>query len=467
MGGARIVRRVFGVVLVLMAVLGVAGVVGGGQLVPSSASADERPARYLVDTFKAMPGYKAPGQGAVTGTLNAGTNYVFCKVRGPEVREGSEFNHFWLKTDLDSGSPSKDQFVSAFALSKWNNDEAKDNTGREIPDCAGTTPSTPTSPSTGGGGNNDRLATVNACGNYTGYELQFRGGSLTSRQVMDVYNAGSMPGSALIASQLGAQNNQFFRLVGPLDAALGCAYELHPVHVASTPDTSTCVQAGATGDGAPIELGVCSSAAQQRFYLQRRGDAVTLVPTGSPNLAVSRTSDGSGKALVLRPASAHAHQTWYVSTDNSKMRKIADHYLYDTPADKFAKLRADKPYDRMLTWGSDQCSSPTGDRPNGYDFGPSCERHDFGYRNYRKQNRLNGPDGDTLDGNESGRNRERVDNNFLDDMMSVCRNLSSTEILARHSGGTCPEWANTYYSAVRAKGYGPSTDNPGPSSFRW
>ncbi|WP_275419369.1 M23 family metallopeptidase, partial [Acrocarpospora phusangensis] len=57
------------------------------------------PSQYWVDTFAAAPGYSTPG-GTRTGTLNAGTNYVFCKVWGPNVQVGSAYNHWWLRTDL-------------------------------------------------------------------------------------------------------------------------------------------------------------------------------------------------------------------------------------------------------------------------------------------------------------------------------------------------------------------------------
>lgn len=90
------------------------------------------PGQYWVDTFANAPGHDSPG-GTQTGTLYAGTNYVFCKVWGPEVRVGEDYNHWWLKTDLDEGPAG--QWVSAYYLANWGNDEAKDNNGTVIPDC--------------------------------------------------------------------------------------------------------------------------------------------------------------------------------------------------------------------------------------------------------------------------------------------------------------------------------------------
>ncbi|TDD55433.1 M23 family metallopeptidase [Kribbella antibiotica] len=89
--------------------------------------------RFWVDTFADAPGYASPGAGASTGTLKKGTSYVYCRAWGPEVRNGASFNHWWLKTDLDIGPAN--QYVSAYYLSRWGNDEAKDNAGRDIKDC--------------------------------------------------------------------------------------------------------------------------------------------------------------------------------------------------------------------------------------------------------------------------------------------------------------------------------------------
>ncbi|GAA3056822.1 hypothetical protein GCM10020229_80680 [Kitasatospora albolonga] len=93
--------------------------------------------KFWVDTFAAAPGFQQPGGGGQSGTLNAGTNYVYCRVWGPEARNGSDYNHWWLRTDLDTGSPWQNQYVSALYLSRWGNDVAKDNNGTDIPNCAG------------------------------------------------------------------------------------------------------------------------------------------------------------------------------------------------------------------------------------------------------------------------------------------------------------------------------------------
>lgn len=86
-----------------------------------------------VDTFANAPVYASPTSTTQTGTLYAGTNYVYCKVWGREVSSGADYNHWWLLTDPDSGPGG--QYVSAYYLSRWGNDQALDNDGNAIPDC--------------------------------------------------------------------------------------------------------------------------------------------------------------------------------------------------------------------------------------------------------------------------------------------------------------------------------------------
>lgn len=101
----------------------------GGTAPPSGYVAPT--AHYWVDTFANAPGYGA--NGAVVGTLYAGTSYVFCRQWGNQVSDSSgNFNHWWLWTDLDTGGKG---WVSAYYLSRWGNDVAKDNSGVDIPAC--------------------------------------------------------------------------------------------------------------------------------------------------------------------------------------------------------------------------------------------------------------------------------------------------------------------------------------------
>jgi len=53
-----------------------------------------------------------------------------------------------------------------------------------------------------------------------------------------------------------------------------------------------------------------------------------------------------------------------------------------------------------LIWTSDGCTSSP-DKPNGWNFVNACYRHDFGYRNYKDQQRF------------TDSNKARIDDKFL------------------------------------------------------
>jgi hypothetical protein len=100
--------------------------------------------KFFVDTFAAANGYRAPNCLSMNtpackpvGRLLTRTSYVFCKAFGDEMRVGADFNHWWLLTDLDEVFPGGTgrAYVSAYYLTRWGNDVAKDNNGREIPNC--------------------------------------------------------------------------------------------------------------------------------------------------------------------------------------------------------------------------------------------------------------------------------------------------------------------------------------------
>ncbi|SER13723.1 phospholipase [Lentzea albida] len=107
---------------------------------------------------------------------------------------------------------------------------------------------------------------------------------------------------------------------------------------------------------------------------------------------------------------------------------VTDDYLYSKSLSQFTALRAQQPNADQLDWSSDGCSySP--DNPFGFKFLPTCHRHDFGYRNYKRQARWNEA------------NRLRIDNNFKADMYNQCG-----------SNWACKRTADLYYAAVREFG---------------
>ena len=127
-------------------------------------------------------------------------------------------------------------------------------------------------------------------------------------------------------------------------------------------------------------------------------------------------------ALLLTAGTAHAD----LSTD--ELHAITDKYLFEISLPAFVDVRAEQPHADQLDWSSDSCSwSP--DKPLGYDFSSSCDRHDFGYRNYKRQTRF------TED------NRKKIDDNFKADMYSGCGDDDG-----------CRGAANVYYWAVRQFG---------------
>src|SRR5688572_18163807 len=79
-------------------------------------------------------------------------------------------------------------------------------------------------------------------------------------------------------------------------------------------------------------------------------------------------------------------------------------------------------------WSTDNCSSSP-DQPLGFDFRLSCQRHDWGYRNYRAMNLF-------------AANKARVDDAFHADLRRRCATYSS---LVRPA---CYSLAWTYYQAV-------------------
>ncbi|SDP45156.1 phospholipase A2 [Actinopolyspora xinjiangensis] len=129
-------------------------------------------------------------------------------------------------------------------------------------------------------------------------------------------------------------------------------------------------------------------------------------------------------ATLLTGTGAHA------TTTDSEIRRTTDHYLFEVTLDEFLLIRSERPHPDRLDWSSDACSySP--DSPFGYEFTASCQRHDFGYRNYKSQDRF------------TERNRTRIDDNFRADMYSSCAGDS-----------LCERAADVYYYAVRQFGAG-------------
>ncbi|RPB25113.1 hypothetical protein L211DRAFT_756827, partial [Terfezia boudieri ATCC MYA-4762] len=86
-----------------------------------------------------------------------------------------------------------------------------------------------------------------------------------------------------------------------------------------------------------------------------------------------------------------------------------------------------------LIWTDDGCSKSP-DRPAGFNFLHSCQRHDFCYRNFKNQNRF------------TKSNRLKIDNQFKSDLYNECNKHGIIKRIA------CKGLADTYYRVLRAAG---------------
>lgn len=84
-----------------------------------------------------------------------------------------------------------------------------------------------------------------------------------------------------------------------------------------------------------------------------------------------------------------------------RQNDVTDELIFSISLPAFLTRRAarDPP---TLDWSSDSCSSSP-NNPFGFPFDPACQRHDFGYRNYKAQSRFTQP------------NKLRIDNKFKDE----------------------------------------------------
>ncbi|KUI71971.1 hypothetical protein VM1G_07753 [Cytospora mali] len=131
------------------------------------------------------------------------------------------------------------------------------------------------------------------------------------------------------------------------------------------------------------------------------------------------------KAIWLLPATL-ARSVY--PRDN--IESITDEYLFKIDVPQFIAYRAAKE-PSTVNWSSDGCTLSV-DNPMGFNFEPACNRHDFGYTNYRDQHRFNE---DT---------RALIDSKFLTDLKYQC----TFEYVVY----LCDGLAMVYHAAVRAFG---------------
>jgi hypothetical protein len=112
-----------------------------------------------------------------------------------------------------------------------------------------------------------------------------------------------------------------------------------------------------------------------------------------------------------------------------------DNLIFNVSIDTFLKARNAKD-PSACNWSSNNCSNSP-DKPAGYNFIPSCQRHDFGYRNTKSQKRF------------TQAMKKRIDDNFKQDLYKYCAQFSGW---SSWKGVECRRYADIYVAAVRALG---------------
>lgn len=130
-------------------------------------------------------------------------------------------------------------------------------------------------------------------------------------------------------------------------------------------------------------------------------------------------------------------------SDRQAINTVTDELLFTDTLPVFIEHRnALNP--STLDWTSDGCTDSP-DNPFGFPFLPACNRHDFGYNNYRLQTRF------TVSA------KLKIDNNLKTDLYTQCSSVSAES--------ACKGLADVYYAAVRA--FGGDDATPGRRDTDW
>ncbi|KAH8661033.1 prokaryotic phospholipase A2-domain-containing protein [Ilyonectria robusta] len=142
--------------------------------------------------------------------------------------------------------------------------------------------------------------------------------------------------------------------------------------------------------------------------------------------ALPTSSAETDASLALRHLENRATTCTKAATDN---------LIFKASIGSFEKSRKAKNPSKC-NWSSDNCSKSP-DKPDGYNFIPSCQRHDFGYRNTKAQKRF------------TKAMKKRIDDNFKKDLYKYCSQFHG---LSSWKGVECRRLADIYYAAVRKLG---------------
>ncbi|KAG6004018.1 hypothetical protein E4U21_001523 [Claviceps maximensis] len=102
---------------------------------------------------------------------------------------------------------------------------------------------------------------------------------------------------------------------------------------------------------------------------------------------------------------------------------ITDRLLFRVSLSEFEYLRGRR-NPPNLDWSSDGCNGGP-NNPFGYPFKPACHRHDFGFQNYKAQNRL------------TKLSRKNIDKQFRRDLYYQCESVQARRV--------CYRLADVYY----------------------
>jgi hypothetical protein len=160
--------------------------------------------------------------------------------------------------------------------------------------------------------------------------------------------------------------------------------------------------------------------------------------TSSIGQAVSNATQGVAQAVNNTTSTIGTLTSSIINNNETNaiaqaaLRTATDALLFVNPMAAFQLARNSKtPSD--LDWTSDGCTTLP-DNPFGIKFNASCQRQDFGYRNYQNQLRFNVA------------NKARIDTNFRKDMYTECANLLYVRDLVHMTA--CRAIANLYYQAA-------------------
>ncbi|KAM0274975.1 hypothetical protein ACHAQH_007705, partial [Verticillium albo-atrum] len=141
------------------------------------------------------------------------------------------------------------------------------------------------------------------------------------------------------------------------------------------------------------------------------------------------------------PTSAPAETDATIALSTLESRAVTcsvgavDRLIFKTTIPVFLKARNAKDPSKC-NWVSDGCTSSP-DCPSMFNFKPACQRHDFGYRNTKKQKRF------------TSAMKKRIDDQFKKDLYKYCSGFKG---LLAFQGVRCRRFADIYYIAVRKFG---------------